>query len=182
MNALSVPPPPTVTLRVAVAVRPAPSRTVSPSVCGPSATVVVVHANVAVAALPEAVKTWPPSTVSVNVIGAPDAPASLMPMLTVPLTVALAAGLVNAAVSVGVVPFRTVGNEVDDVVPARYSVPVAEALAAVMLVCASAKYVEYTRVLASELSSATKFDAALPNWADRAFFWGKSVDRVVPAT
>ena len=112
-------PPPlllTVTPLVVVAVRPAPSRTVSPSVCGPSATVVVVHANVAVAALPEAVKTWPPSTVSVNVIGAPDAPASLMPMLTVPLTVALAAGLVNAAVSVGVVPFL--------MVTARVAVPV----------------------------------------------------------
>jgi hypothetical protein len=39
-----------------------------------------------------------------------------MPTLTVPLTVALAAGLVNAAVSVGVVPFL--------MVTARVAVPV----------------------------------------------------------
>jgi hypothetical protein len=111
MNTLSVPVPPplllTVTPRVAVAVRPAPSRTVRPSVCAPSATVVVFHANVAVVAVPAAVKTCAPSTVSVKVIGVPDAPVSLMPTLTVPLTVALAAGLVNAAVSVDVVPFFT---------------------------------------------------------------------------
>src|SRR2546427_6515433 len=98
-----VPPPLllTVTPRVAVAVRPAPSRTVRPSVCAPSATLVVFHANVAEVAVPAAVKTCAPSTVSVNVIGVPEAPVSGMPTLTLPLTVALGAGLVKAGVSVG---------------------------------------------------------------------------------
>src|SRR5256886_9213805 len=88
----------TVTLRVAVAVRPAPSRTVRPSVCGPSATLLEFQLNDAVVAVPEVVNTWLPSTVRVNTIGVPLAPDSLMPTVTVPPTVAPSAGLVNEVV------------------------------------------------------------------------------------
>src|SRR2546429_32965 len=96
MDALSVCA--TVMCRMAVAVRPAPSRTVRPSVCGPSATLVEFQSNDAVVAVPEVVKTWAPSTVRVNTIGVPLAPDSLMPTVTVPVTVAPSAGLVNEAV------------------------------------------------------------------------------------
>jgi len=78
----------TLTLRVAVAVRPAPSCTVRPSVCVPSLTVVVFQPNDAVVAEPEVAKTCAPSTVSVKAMGVPEAPVSDMPTLTVPLTVA----------------------------------------------------------------------------------------------
>src|SRR6266850_1862067 len=87
----------TVTLRVAVAVLPAPSRTVRPSVCGPSATLFEFQLNDAVVAVPEVVKTWMPSTVRVNTIGVPVPPVSDIPTVTVPLTVAPSAGLVNDA-------------------------------------------------------------------------------------
>src|SRR6266404_2033907 len=89
----------TVTPRVALAVRPAPSCTVRPSVCAPSATEVVFQANDAVVAEPDVPKTCPPSTVSVKAMGVPRAPVSDMPTLTVPLTVAPSAGAVNEAVS-----------------------------------------------------------------------------------
>jgi hypothetical protein len=72
----------------------------------------VSQLNAAVVAVPAAVNTCVPSTVSVNVIGVPLAPVSLMPTLTTPLTVAPAAGLVNAAVSVGAVPFLTTKSRV----------------------------------------------------------------------
>jgi len=99
MNALSVPPPPTVTLRVAVAVRPAPSRTVSVKACGPLAAPAVFQLKLALVAAPDVVYACVPSMASVNVIGVPLAPVSDMPMATVPVTVAPAAGLVNEAPS-----------------------------------------------------------------------------------
>ena len=89
----------TFTPRVAVAVWPAPSRTLRPSVCGPSATLFEFQLNDAVVAVPEIVKTWLPSTVSVNTIGVPVAPVSDMPTVTLPLTVAPSAGLVKDATS-----------------------------------------------------------------------------------
>src|SRR5438477_1257773 len=92
----------TLTLRVAVAVWPAPSRTVRPSVCGPSGTLLEFQLNDALVAVPgvfEVLKIWTPSTVSVNTIGVPEAPVSDMPTVTLPLTVAPSAGLVNEATS-----------------------------------------------------------------------------------
>src|SRR3989442_2794088 len=93
----------TVTLRVAVAVRPAPSRTVSPSVCEPAAYPAVFQLKVAVVAAPETVNAWAPSIVSVNAIGVPLAPLSDIPTLTVPLTGEPSPGLVNDATRGGAV-------------------------------------------------------------------------------
>src|SRR5207253_5328227 len=92
----------TVMLRVAVAVRPAPSCTVSVSVCGPSATVVVFQLNDAVVLVPDVVKigVTPPSSRSVHVI-VPVPLLSLMPTGMDPLSVAPSAGLVIDAVSDG---------------------------------------------------------------------------------
>src|SRR5882724_12638433 len=97
----------TVTLRVAVAVRPAPSRTVRPRVCGPLGTLLAFQLNDAVAAVPEVVKTCVPSTVSVKTIGVPLAPVSDIPTVTLPNTVAPSAGLVNDATSGGGPPAMT---------------------------------------------------------------------------
>ena len=91
----------TVTVRVAVAVAPVPSLTVRPRVWAPVGSPLVFQLNDAVVAVPEMVKAWPPSTVSVNVIGVPPAPLADMPTGTVPLTGELAAGSVNHAVSWG---------------------------------------------------------------------------------
>src|SRR5438132_12256783 len=94
----------TVTVRVAVVVRPAPSLTVRPSVWEPSLAVVVLHEYVAVVAGPDVVETCVPSRRSVKLIGVPLAPVSDIPTLTVPLTVAPSAGLVNEAPRGGGVP------------------------------------------------------------------------------
>ena len=67
--------------------------------CGPSGTLLEFQLNDAVVAVPEIVKTWLPSTVSVNTIGVPVAPVSDMPTVTLPLTVAPSAGLVKDATS-----------------------------------------------------------------------------------
>src|SRR5436190_296792 len=88
----------TVMLRTADAA-PALSCTVRFSVCGPSGTLLEFQLNDAVVAVPEIVKTWLPSTVSVNTIGVPVAPVSDMPTVTLPLTVAPSAGLVKDATS-----------------------------------------------------------------------------------
>src|SRR5688500_3772770 len=90
----------TVTVRVAVAVRPTLSVTVSPSVCAPLATPAVFHAYVAVVALTVCRETSVPSTVSTNVTAPVGLPADIRTVV-VPLTVAPAAGAVNAAVSGG---------------------------------------------------------------------------------
>src|SRR5436309_2738799 len=94
----------TVTERAAVAVRPAPSRTIRFRVCGPLPTLALFQVYEAAVAVPVAVKTWVESTSSVNVIGVPLAPVSDMPTVTVPPTVAPSAGLVNDAVSIDGAP------------------------------------------------------------------------------
>ena len=91
----------TVTLRVAIAVRPAPSWTVRFSVCAPLGMLLEFQPNDAVVAAPELEKIGaPPSTESVKLIGVPLAPFAAIPTVTMPLTVAPSAGLVNEAVSV----------------------------------------------------------------------------------
>src|SRR6267143_285749 len=85
----------TLTLRIAVAVRPAPSCTVSCSWCDPAGTPDVSQLNDAVLAVPDVEKIGvePPSSRSVQVI-VPVPPVSLMLTGTVPLTVAPSVGLV----------------------------------------------------------------------------------------
>ena len=102
MNTLIVPGEPTVTLRVAVAVRPPPSCTVRSSRWAPGAAVEVSQLKVVVEAVPDVVKIGvdPPSSRSVHAI-VPVPLLSLMPTGTVPLTVAPSAGLVIDAVSDG---------------------------------------------------------------------------------
>src|SRR5438309_3236690 len=91
----------TVTWRAAVAVLPAPSRTVRFSVWGPAGTL-EFHPNDAVVAGPEVEKIGdPPSTDSVKLIGVPLALVADIPTVTMPLTVAPSPGLVNEAVSGG---------------------------------------------------------------------------------
>jgi hypothetical protein len=102
----------TLTGRVAVAVRPAPSRTVRLRVWLPSPTVVVFQLNDALAADPDVAKTCVPSTVRVNAIGVPFAPVADMSTLTEPLTAAPLVGLVNEAARVGVPPLDTVTDRV----------------------------------------------------------------------
>src|SRR5262245_4732219 len=87
-----------VTVRLAVAVRPAPSVTVTVKVRGPLATVSVFQAYAATAPSTVCVDTTAPSTLSVNV-DAPLAPVEARPTVVVPLTVAPSAGAVKEAVS-----------------------------------------------------------------------------------
>ena len=102
----------TVTDRVAVARPPAESCTVSVSVCGPSATLVVLHTYDVVLPLTVFVETTVPSTASWNVFETAVEPVTDIPTVVLPLTVAPEAGLVNVAVSTGVgdvvMPFFTV--------------------------------------------------------------------------
>src|SRR5439155_16315981 len=92
----------TVTLRMAVAVRPLPSCTVSCSWCDPAGTPDVSQLNDAVLAVPEVEKIGvaPPSSRSVQVM-VPVPPVSLIPTGTVPPTVAPSVGVVIVAVSGG---------------------------------------------------------------------------------
>src|SRR2546426_11892160 len=84
----------TLTLRVAVAVRPAPSCTVAASVCGPSATVVASQLKDAVAAGPAPAKICAPSALSVHTSGAqPPGAESREP--AAPPAVAASVGTVN---------------------------------------------------------------------------------------
>ena len=71
------------------------------SVWAPSGTLLEFQPNDAVVAVPEVEKTGaPPSTDSVKLIGVPLAFVADIPTVTMPLTVAPSAGLVNDAVSV----------------------------------------------------------------------------------
>src|SRR5436305_357492 len=90
VKAIGVPP---ATRPVAVAVRPAPSRTVRVKASGPLPAPAVFQLKLALMAAPDVVYACVPSMASVNVIGVPLAPVSDMPMATVPVTVAPAAGL-----------------------------------------------------------------------------------------
>src|SRR5438105_10875724 len=105
MNTLTVGGGCTVTLRVAVAVRPPPSCTVSVSVWAPGARPEVSQLNEAVGPVFEVEKIGvaPPSSRSVQLM-VPMPLLSLIPTLTVPPTVAPPAGLVIDAVSGGGCP------------------------------------------------------------------------------
>ena len=71
------------------------------SVWAPLGTLLEFQPNDAVVAVPEVENTGaPPSTDSVKLIGEPLAPVADIPTVTMPLTVAPSAGLVNDAVSV----------------------------------------------------------------------------------
>src|SRR2546422_5340049 len=88
----------TLTVRVAVAVAPLPSRTVRPSVWLPNETLFAFQLNDAVVGVPEVVKIWAPSTVTVQVM-VPVPLLSAMPTLTLPLSGVPGIGLVNHALS-----------------------------------------------------------------------------------
>src|SRR5438552_15208334 len=90
----------TVTLRVAVAVCPPPSCTVSVSVWAPVATLDVSHVNEAVGPVFEVEKigVGPPSSCSVQLI-VPVPLVSDMPTVTMPLTVAPSTGVLIDAVN-----------------------------------------------------------------------------------
>ena len=94
----SVPPAATVTLRVAVALRPAPSCTVRRNVWAPAGTPLVSQLNEAVEAVPEVVKIGvvPLSRRTAHVM-VPVPPVSFMPTDTAPLTVVPSPGVVNDA-------------------------------------------------------------------------------------
>ena len=108
------------TLMLAVAVRPTPSRTRRLSVWLPAATGVVSQKNEAKASPPTIEETSLPSMLSLKVIGVLNAPLAAMSIFVEPLTVAPAAGLLNEAfngavtvtvrlaVAVAPVPSRTV--------------------------------------------------------------------------
>ena len=82
-------------LRVAVAVCPAPSCTVRFSVWAPAGTPVVSQLNEAVEVVPEVVKIGLPRSSRCSVqLMVPVKPLSLIPTVTVPLTVEPSAGLV----------------------------------------------------------------------------------------
>src|SRR5207237_1203963 len=104
---------PTVTLRVAVALPPAVSVTVSDSVCETLLSLVVSSAYEALLPLTVCVDTTAPSTASENVREADEVapPVVAIPTVVVPPSVAPEAGLVNAAVRTGVgdvrIPFFT---------------------------------------------------------------------------
>src|SRR2546425_4878088 len=100
----------TVTVIVAVTVRPAASLALSASVWLPLARALVFQANEAVVPATVWVEARVPSMVRRNVFEAPEAPPTSMPTVTVPLTVAPLAGLMKRAVSGGggVVPFAAV--------------------------------------------------------------------------
>src|SRR5256885_14872015 len=102
MNTLTVGGGCTVTLRVAVAVRPPPSCTVSVSVWAPGARPEVSQLNEAVGPVFEVEKidAAPPSSRSVQLM-VPVPLLSLIPTVTVPPTVAPSVGLVIVAVSDG---------------------------------------------------------------------------------
>ena len=111
----------TVTVIVAVAVRPAASLALSASVWLPLARALVFQANEAVVPVTVWVEARVPSMVRRNVFEAPEAPPTSMPTVTVPLTVAPLAGLMKRAVSGGggVVPFATVTlSDAEPVLPA----------------------------------------------------------------
>ena len=111
----------TVTVIVAVTVRPAASLALSASVWLPLARALVFQANEAVVPATVWVEARVPSMVRRNVFEAPEAPPTSMPTVTVPLTVAPLAGLVKRAVSGGggVVPFATVTlSDAEPVLPA----------------------------------------------------------------
>src|SRR5207249_3050517 len=111
----------TVTVIVAVAVRPAASLALSASVWLPLARALVFQANEAVVPVTVWVEARVPSMVRRNVFEAPEAPPTSMPTVTVPLTVAPLAGLVKRAVSGGggVVPCATVTlSDAEPVLPA----------------------------------------------------------------
>ena len=88
-------------LRVAVAVCPAPSCTVRFSVWAPAGTPVVSQLNEAVEVVPEVVKIGLPRSSRCSVqLMVPVKPLSLIPTVTVPLTVEPSAGLVIDALGV----------------------------------------------------------------------------------
>src|SRR5205085_10505832 len=77
---------------------------------------------------------------------------------------------------------RTVGYVVENVVPVTYAMPVALAATSPMKVCASAKYVEYTRDRPSDGSCATKFEPRAPCAAGSGLTCGKLLECAMPAT
>src|SRR5256885_3057810 len=89
---------------VATPVAPAPSRTVTVSVCGPFGVSVVTHGSVTCVADWLSDQTVAPAALSVNVKGGVEADVIQMLTHVVPLTVCPALGLVTASETVPPAP------------------------------------------------------------------------------